>query len=303
MKKFKIGLIITVIAAIFAGILLWVQSVKPPKEVESQGNPFTHKIEKEITELKAKPDNQFCKDFYRQISFNINQFHTQNRFDSNPSQNTAWKEILEKNLYAAYTEKFIKQTKTVFRGAEWNSNDIRFVQSEKNELKRSPLLSAGSPVDNELSTIQKVLDKYNEVVSFISACKGFSYSEFERDSLFPVEDVKSKISRAASLRKNHLENNYVDNCIRLQDDLKEIPQTFFKAHIAYLDNKINDWSGMYPNYISHSDYSNNLYRPLKAQIESLDKNLYNVSNFDNEYNSLLQKWKDDNLKAYNHKYK
>ncbi|MBK6571867.1 MAG: hypothetical protein IPG21_05270 [Saprospiraceae bacterium] len=165
------------------------------------------------------------------------------------------------------------------------------------------MLSAGSPVDNELSSIQKVLDKYNEVVSFISACKGFSYSEFERDSLYPVEDVKSKVSRAVSLRQNHLENSYVDNFIRLHDDLKEIPQTFFEAHIAYLDKKINDWSGMYPNYVSHSDYSNNLYKPLKAQIESLNNSIYKVSNFAFEYDKLIQKWKDDNVKAYNHKYK
>lgn len=303
MKKIKISIIVIVVVAICAAISYWVESSEIVPNVKPPENPFTIKIEKEIADLKTKPNNQFCKEFYRQIAYNINQFYTQNRFDSIPSQNTAWKEILEKNLYAAYTEKFIIQAKTVFRGAEWKPNDIRFIQSEKNELKKSPLLLAGSPVDNELSSIQKVLDKYNEVVSFISACKGFSYSEFERDSLFPVEDVKSKISRAVSLRKNHLENGYVDNCIRLHDDLKEIPQTFFEAHIAYLDNKINDWSDMYPNYISHSDYSYNLYKPLKTQIESLDKNMYNVSNFDVEYDRLLKKWRDDNVKAYNHKYK
>ncbi|MBK8369783.1 MAG: hypothetical protein IPL20_00095 [Saprospiraceae bacterium] len=185
MKKFKIGLIVTVVAIICAGIFLWVQSVKPPEEVKTQENSFTIKIEKEITELKAKPDNQFCKQFYNQISFNINQFYTQNRFDSNSSRNTQWKEILEKKLYATYTEKFIKQANSVFSGAEWNEKNIRFIQAEKNELKGSPLLSAESPVDNELKSIQKVLDKYNEVVSFISACKSFNYSNTELAVRFP----------------------------------------------------------------------------------------------------------------------
>ena len=165
------------------------------------------------------------------------------------------------------------------------------------------MLSAGSPVDNELRSIQKVLDKYKEVVSFISASRGFSYSEFERDSFFPVEDVKSKISRAESLRQNHLENGYVDNCIRLHDDLKEIPQTYFEAHIAYLDKKIDIWSNKYPNYTSQKEYANLLYNPLKDQIERLDKSMYKVSNFDVEYDRLLKKWRDDNVKAYNHKYK
>ena len=115
MKKIKISLIVIVVLAICIGIFFLVQSIKPPEEVKTHENPFTIKIEEEITELKARPDNQFCKDFYNQITFNINQFYTENRFDSNPSQNIQTKENLEKKLYAAYTEKFIKQTKTVFR--------------------------------------------------------------------------------------------------------------------------------------------------------------------------------------------
>ncbi|MBK8855698.1 MAG: hypothetical protein IPN10_16735 [Saprospiraceae bacterium] len=139
----------------------------------------------------------------------------------------------KKAACCTYTEKFIKQANSVFSGAEWNEKNIRFIQAEKNELKGSPLLSAESPVDNELKSIQKVLDKYNEVVSFISACKSFNYSNTELAVRFPVDEVQSKISRANSLRQNHLENSFVDNCTRLHDDLKEIPQSFFRAHIAY----------------------------------------------------------------------
>ncbi len=303
MKELKIGLVVAVLTTICAGIFFWVQSVPPPKDAKPPENPFIQKIKVEIADLKSRPDNIFSKDFYKQIAFNINQFYSQSRFDSNFSQNTHWKDILEKELHDAYIEKFIKQAKTIFNGTEWKPLDIKFIQIEKNELKKSPLLAEGSPVDNELTSIQKVLDKYNEVVSFISECKGFSYLITQLAARFPVEDVKRKISRSLSLRQTHLENAYVDNCTRLHDELKEIPKAFFKAHIAYLDNKIHNWSGMYPNYNSQSDYSNNLYRPLKAEIESLDNSIYKVSTFDDEYDRLLGQWKDDNVKAYNHKYK
>jgi len=99
-----------------------------------------------------------------------------------------------------------------------------------------------------------------------------------------------------------LENELVNNCTKLHNGLKEIPQYLFSAQVDYLEHKINNWSGLYSNYNSQSDYSNNLYKPLKAEIEALDNDIYNVSNFDSEYNRLLQKWSDDNTKAYKHKY-
>lgn len=103
MKKIKISLIVIVVLAIYMEFFFLVQSIKPPEEVKTHENPFTIKIEEEITrELKARPDNQFCKDFYNQITFNINQFYTENRFDSNPSQNIQTKENLKKTLCCIY---------------------------------------------------------------------------------------------------------------------------------------------------------------------------------------------------------
>lgn len=302
MKKFKISFIVTVVAAICAGIFLWVQSVKPPKEVKTQENPFTIKIEKEITELKAKPNNKFCKDFYKEVAYHINDFYKQNRFGTNQSENDQWKENLEKTLYSAYGEKFIKQVKTVFRGSEWKPEDLKFIQAEKNELKKSKLLVTGSPVDMEFTTIQTALNKYNEIVSFISSCKGYDFSNTELTARFPIDDVQDKILRSTSLRQNQLENQFVNNCTRLHDGLKEIPQLLFRAHVKYLENKINDWSGLYANYNSQSDYSNNLYKPIKAEIEALDNKIYTVSNFDSEYKRLLDKWLEDNINAFKHKF-
>lgn len=309
MKKLKIALVIIVVAAIVTGIIVWIQSIQDPDIVPPPKNSFTAKIEQGIEELKAKPDNQFCKGFYKEVASNINEFYKPlppkypyGRFGKTQSENDQWKENLERNLYAAYAEKFIKQAKFVFRGSQWNPDDLKFIQAEKIELKKSKLLVAGSPVDNEFTSIQSALNKYNEIVSFISSCKGFGYSETELSARFPIADVQSKITRAASLLRNRLENEFVNNCTRLHDELKEISQVLFKKHVLYLDNKINNWSEMYSNYGSQSDYSNNLYRPLKAEIEALDNNLYNVSNFESEYNRLLQRWSADNAKAYNYKY-
>lgn len=302
MKELKISLVVIVVVAIGAGILLWRQGRRDPPPPPPPQNQFTAKIEEEIKQLNEKPDSEFCEAFYKEIAYRINLFYEQKKFGGNQLENDQWKENLEKNLYAAYAEKFVKQAKTIFRGSEWNPDALQFIQAEKNELRRSNLLVAGSPVDREFANIQTVLDKYNEIESFISSCRGYDYSETDLSARFPITDVQSKIDRINSLLSHRLENEFVYNCTRLHEGLNEIPQALFNKHVRYLDNKINNWSEMYPNYNSQRDYSNNLYIPIKDEIEDLDNDMYNVTNFENEYNRLLKRWSDDNSKAYDFKY-
>ena len=302
MKTLKITIITILVVGIFGAIIFGIQVTQTPAEVKAAENQFTAKIEQEIELLKTKPDNKFCGNFYNEIAFDINDFYNQGRFGKNQLENDEWKENLEKNLYAAYAEKFIKQATTVFHGSDWTSENLNFIQSEINKLKKSSLLIPGSPVDKDFSTIQATLNKYHEIESFILFCKSFNFLETDLSARFPLDDVQSKIFLATSLLKNNLENELVNNCTKLHNGLKEIPQYLFSAQVDYLEHKINNWSGLYSNYNSQSDYSNNLYKPLKAEIEALDNDIYNVSNFDSEYNRLLQKWSDDNTKAYKHKY-
>ena len=306
MKKIKYTIALIVVAAISAGILFWIQSIKDPAKVKEPENQFTAKIVLEIEQLKAKPDSKFCKDFYNEVALHINEFYKPlppkypfGRFGNTQSENDQWKENLESNLYSAYVEKFIKQAKTVFRGSEWKQEDLKFIQTEKNELKKSKLLGLDSPVDKDFTTIQTALNKYNEIVSFISSCKGYSCSKTGVLDHFPIAEVRSKIQRAASLRSNHLENEYLNNCIRLHDGLKEIPSMLFNAHVRYLDTKIDYWSNMWCNYNSHRDYSNNLNIPLKNEINDLsNSNIYSGINVDGECTRLFNKWSADNQNAY-----
>lgn len=302
MKSLKISLVVFGVTAICAGVFFWILRAKEPETIKAPENQFTRKIEQEISQLKSMPNSKFCKDFFNHIAYHINDFYEQNRFGNNQSENDQWKENLERTLYSEYTDKFIKQTKTVFEGSQWKPDDLKFIQAEKNELKKARLLVEGSPVDQEFTTIQTALDKYDEIVSFISSCEDYTYSKTDLSDRFPIADVQSKITHAASLLDNRLENEFVNNCTRLHDGLREIPQVLFREHVRYLDNKINNWSEKYPNYDSQSDYSSNLYKPLKEEIEALDNGIFNVSNFDDEYSRLLQKWSADNAKAFGHKY-
>lgn len=303
MNNLKITLVVIVVMAILAGIFFWIQNIRPPATVKPIENQFIAEIINDIEKLKKKPDNSFCKESYKEIAYKINEFHKGNRFSTDPAVNDQEKKNLESNLYVAYAEKFIFQSKTVFCGSQWKPEDLAFIQKEKNELKRSILLVSGSPVDKEFTTLQTVLDKYNEIDAFIFSCYEFVFLETDLSARFPIAEVQNKIDRINSLLDNGLGNVFVNNCTRLHTELRKVPQALFEKHVYYLDRKIDNWSGMYPNYSSQNDYFNNLYTPIRNEIENLDDVGYNVSNLDNEYNKLLIKWIADNASAYNYPYK
>jgi hypothetical protein len=105
------------------------------------------------------------------------------------------------------------------------------------------------------------------------------------------------ISQSKDYLNNNLENTYVNKCSRLRDSLQAIPQELFEVHIRYLDNKISEWSNMYPNYNSYSDYVNNLYNSLKGEVDAMNNSIYNVPTFSYEHNRLLRRCSDDNANA------
>lgn len=309
MRVLKIGIAILVVSAIAFFVIRSLVLVDRKENIPLPKNQFTERIEKEIDSLSNFPNSKFCRDVYDYVQYLIDDYYKPNpphhpygRLGNSQSENDQWKENFTKNLYSIYTDKFIKQAFYVFNGSEWNAEDLRFIRCEYQILRRSKLLEKGSPVDKIFDEIQAIFLKYDEISSFISTCNGFSYSDYSLSDRFPILDVKEKISRAATYRNNLLENQYVSHCSRLNDRLKEIPQVLFRAHVRYLDNKISQWSDLYSNYSSQSDYANNLYKPIKSEIDALDNDVYKVANFDKEYQKLSDNWSADNIKAYNYSY-
>jgi DNA repair ATPase RecN len=274
--------------------------VKPPSPPPPPppGNQFTKRIEQEIDSLGKWPDSKFCKDFYDEVAYHIDNYYNDGRLGQTASENEQWKENLTKNLYSAYTGKFVNQAFYVFDRSEWKIDDLKFIRSEYQTLRKSKLLEKGSPVDKKFMEIQTILSKYDEIAGFISGCKRFSYSAFGLSDRFPISTAQGKLSQA----RIYLSSPYasVNHCSRLHDGLNDIPQTLFRAHVRYLDKKITHWSGMFKHYNSHSDYVNNLHKPLKEEIDALDNDIYSVNNFNSEHNRLSNKWDADNVKANKH---
>ena len=302
MKAIKISLAVIVAAAIVSFVIWSLIATGKPGEIPMSKNRFTERIEQEIDSLDQWPDSKFCKDFYKEIAYHIESYYNEKRLGNTQAENDQRNEYFTKELFSAYAGKFILQAFYVFRGSEWKIEDLKFIRDEYQTLRKSKLPERGSPVDKKLTEIQTVFSKYDEIAGFISNCKGFSYSAYGLSDRFPISDVQARISRAVAYRNNRLENEYVNNCERLHDGLKEIPHALFMAHVKYLNNKIARWSGLYSNYNSQNDYINNLGKPIQNEIDALDNGMYNAVNFDSEYKMLSGKWSADKRAAYEYKY-
>jgi hypothetical protein len=150
---------------------------------------------------------------------------------------------------------------------------------------------------NSVNEINAVLSKYREISGFISACNVFSYSCYELSCCFP--DVSDKVQKSRTYLANNLDNHYVNNCTRLKDGLRSIPQMLLDRHIAYLRIKIQKNGGKYTDkqYEYQSHYSDNIYTPLRNQIVNLSKETYGID-VKTAKDSLFNSLDDYNNKAY-----
>ena len=304
MKVLKISLVVIVVAAIvFIAILSTRDGPKPVGQISMPDNQFTKRIEVKIDSLSHMPVNEFCKDLFFEITSEIDSYYKGNRLGFNPkTQNydSLANEMRNSNytslLYVVYSEKFISQAFYVFTGSEWNVEDLNFIRREYQALKRFDLFIIGSTVDNKFTEIQTIFRRYDEINSFITSCKNFTFLSTGLSSRFPIDDVKGKLSQARIYQNNQ---GYVNNCKRMQESLREIPQILLTAHERYFENKINFWSNKFgPPFNSQADYVNNLYNPLRDEIATFSNSIYNVANFDSKYLKLKQRWSDDNNDAY-----
>jgi hypothetical protein len=300
MKTIKIWLAVIVVAAITFFVIQSFADTDKPDEIKQSGNQFIDLIQHEIKALQLKPDNQFCKQYYNEVNYHIDDYYKGSRLGKSKIENDQWKENLSKQLYAAYADKFVKQAFYVFSRSEWQGTALEFIRNEYQMLQSSPFLERNSSIDRRFNEIGAILSKYDEIASFISSCRNFSINSTGLSDPFPFPLVTNNISRASVYRHTKLGNSYVNNCTRLHNELKEVPAMLFYAHVRYLDRMITSWSNMFANYSSQKAYADGLYRVVERKLDELDNNIYDLSNFDTEYMRLKQKWQADGSKAYDH---
>lgn len=309
MKAVKIILAIAVVGFIAFFVINSLEGTPTKPTVILAENQFRKKIESEITALSNLPNTKFCKDSYNGVNSLIDDYYKPHppqypygRLGKTQLENDQWKENYSKNLYSAYAAKFIDQADYVFIYSNWQTSDLSFIRSESNTLKKSQFLEKNSPVDKSFSKIQQILLKYDEINSFIATSRYFSFSDTSLRSTFPFSDIEVKIARIDSYKRNRLENNYVNNCVRLHSELTANKKSLIDSYLTYLDTKINRWTGKYKQFQfnSFNSYQDIIYNPLKKELEDFKTNCNN-NNYtydNNRYIEISNKLNADRKEAY-----
>ena len=315
MKVIKISIAVLAVAAI--GVFVWL-GIKPTKcekcnkpltecvcliDIDSD-NPFVKNIAQKIDELQSKPVNKFCKKDYDEIKFDIAEKNKKSQFGSG-KEGEKWHQSLSVNLFRVYAAKFIDQAFYVFQNNEWKKEDLEIIDIETARLQTDTNHSADDAFEPKFKEIRQIYNKYMEVVKFIMNANSLPHYGTGLSDHFPVAEVQRKMSEAKTLRDNHLGNEYVNNCTRLHDRLKEIPQNLFNAHVKYLDDKIDKFVKKYSdpeyNFTSQAEYARILNKPIQDEIEVINNGVYanfiNSEDIESKYDYLSNAWAFDNRNA------
>lgn len=300
MKIIKISLTIAVVGILSYFLLKSMGDIPEIDKVPPSNNTFIVRIENEISNLSALPDNKFCKDKYDEVKYYIDDYYKDKLLGKNKFENDQWKEILSKKLYSVYTAKFIKQTYNIFNKTEWKINDLSFIRKECNTLRKSKFLEKGTPDDQSFSKIQQILSKYDEINSFIATSKYISFSDYKLTADFPFSNLKVKIARMDTYKRNKLDNNYVNNCARLHTELTTNKNRLIDSYLTYLDTKIYKWTGKYKQFqlTSFNEYQSIIYNPLKKELEDFKINCNNYTYDNTRYNTISNRLNSDRKEAY-----
>jgi hypothetical protein len=302
MKAIKIILPILVVSTIAYFVYNSNKNTKEPEKYKTSDNSnFIKPIDEAIEAIKLKPTFVFCQNDYKNIQFKINETHKIGDFSNNSNDNNQWKQILSKNLYSAYSNKFVEQALYVFNNSKWNESDLSIIRTELASLKNSEFLEQKSAIAASLNKLSLVLKKYDEINNFLIECKIFNYDQYGLENIFP--DLSPKISKSKSYLNNNLDNQYVNNCIRLKDELKKIPQVLYNKHVSYLKNKLIHHQNTHTNFpkvkSSQPPYVREVYKPMEIQIGEIDAIYYEASEsiVDRDYYDLMHDLKQNYEKA------
>ena len=314
MKFVKISLVLA-----FVGLIFWFVTKSkplvvpvpdpPPVPPVSEYESYRDDIKKEISTLEALPDTVFYEDIYHNIKFKIDDIYTPHppkypygRFGKTQDDNDLYYDIFSKNLFSIYSDKFIKKSFSVFSKSVWDTNDIVFIRDQTKVFLDSSMLSEGTILENLIS-LQQVLGKYYEINNFLSTAK-ISLPEVEViNSLtykFPFNDLKNKISRIDSYKKNQLDNSYVNNNSELHSKLSSKKRSLIRNYLRYLRRKLNYWKDTYINFENFNIYRDMAHTPLDNEIKDFKRNCtqnnysYNIP----EYTALLNLLKEELNLAY-----
>jgi len=190
-----------------------------------------------------------------------------------PILNKSWYDRLCAQVTSIYIKKFIDYSFLYFKGTEWSTIQLNFIRNESLRIKSS--MKPGSNL-SRLNEIQDIFYKYDEIKGFISECSSINFPTGSISDKFPLFKAQSLMIKANDYLTNNMENVYLNNCIELKSNLKDINRVLFDKHIIYVETNINTFCSKYSSFKCVKEYNSGVLKYIEFQINSLDNNNYGL---------------------------
>ena len=281
MKIIKVFLTLLTLAIVifFAKNLMSDDDVPPFDDVDGPVFETNHKeyIEKKIKSLGAKPNNMFYQSLYNEIVGEISTLGKKNKLGESPSENNDTTDMLLNNVFTVYANKFIQTSFTVFEESVWEQNDIDLIREESQKLSNSEFLANPTRIYDNLSSLQTIINKYDELTNFISSSKRLKLksNQYLIDYTFPFNTLKNKISKVERYKNNQLDNTYVNNNLELHTKLSRIKKQLIAQYTNYVEVKILNHLESYkelPKTIGFNYYRQTIHSKLEAVVDNFKNN-------------------------------
>lgn len=311
MKAIKISLTILVVGLIGYFVYQSIENKGGPSDrgdVALPENVYTQRINREIDSLKTFSDTIFAKHYYSDVLNRIDLFHKSEKLNKDNAEfNDKHKEQLSKSLLSAYIKQFNKYAIYQFNQDGWSSAELSLNRNEINAIKRSPILSEGNEVETELKTPIEVIEKYDEINSFISTTYSVSGNINDINNGISLNDVKSKVHKARQYLSNDLDNKYVNKNTDLKHRLNQVPNNILSAQLSFFNKKVDKHGPTYKDFPNSKAFTDKVYKPISKQLydtRNFSKDNLGLSkkNVVDKFEVIIQNLKDYNKDAYNHDY-
>ena len=299
------AVVIAVILAIGFFVNMNLSSEDDGETPLSASPPAVERIKASIDSLRLFPVDVFCSDTYVTIKSYIDDDYEQRALGKDGSENEQIKNSLTLLLNEVYISKFCEQAYDVFGKNEWKQDDLSFISSEMKKLK--PLLEEKGDAEKEFEKISSILVRYNTINDFIVSCQTFPANvKYELDERVPLDSVKTLIQMSNDFLKNDLVD-YLKNCTRLSNQLKQAPNVLFNNHVKYINTKLDKNRDGYRKFTSQREFFEKVQQKLRNEItafESEAEAAYGVSQsvLSGNIDKLREKEKEIGNNAFNHEY-
>lgn len=184
MKKSKVFIILSVCLLVLLGVWFgYNQLAPPPPPPPLPSSPMVNYYKSRIDSIRDFSGSTFCVKLFADTYSHLENCRADKNLGVDNDENERTYAILRSDLCAAYSQKFLEQSKEIVNGTVWNRSDMNVIKDELDHLLGMNAFDAESAVSSGVFNIQNIVSEYFQIQNFISVCNSYYFPNTSLNSI------------------------------------------------------------------------------------------------------------------------